>query len=281
MNEMRIIARDAMTRNRTRRAVADAAFESLARSLADAWRRCATIPLPASDVAPRSRADAFAIQDRMAALVGDRCVGWKVGAAVRAVQILEGHDGPITGRLFASRLFQSPARISTGFDGYKIECELAFRFDDDVPARERAYSRADLEPRIALVAGLEIAGTRYAPGARAATTHDAIADKGAGGAYVAGERIDDWRRLDLETLAIDARIDKGAPIRVYAGDYRRDPVDVLIETVNGLRERGIGLAAGDLLSTGSLTLPTPLHPGQTYTARFGDVAALRVVMDAR
>jgi 2-keto-4-pentenoate hydratase len=259
----------------------DAAFEPLARSLADAWRRCGTIPLPAAGAAPRSRADAFAIQDRMAALVGDRCVGWKVGAVVRAVQILEGHDGPITGRLFASRLFESPARIPPIYDGYKIECEFAFRFDDDVPVRERAYSRADLEPRIALLAGLEIAGSRYASGGRALTTHDAIADNGAGGAYVVGKRLDGWRGLDLETLAIDARIDGGAPIRVYTGEYRRDPVDVLVETVNGLRERGIGFAAGELLSTGSLTLPTPLHPGQTYAARFGDVATLRVTMDAR
>ena len=53
-------------------------------------------------------------------------------------------------------------------------------------------------------------------------------------------------------------------------------VDIAVETVNGLGERGIGLASGDLLSTGSLTLPTPLHCGQTYVARFGDLATLAV-----
>ena len=40
-------------------------------------------------------------------------------------------------------------------------------------------------------------------------------------------------------------------------------------------------AAGDWLSTGSLTLPTPLRAGQTCVARFGDSATVTVRMDER
>lgn len=259
-------------------------LESLAQSLAQAWRTCGTIPLPAADAAPRSRADAFAIQDRMAELIGDQCVGWKVGAAVRAVQILEGHDGPITGRLLASRVFANPAQVPASmFDGYKIECEFAFRFQRDVSARARAYTRAELAALLTFHPGLEIAGTRYAAGSggRKFTTHDAIADNGTGGAYVVGEGVADWQGIDFEHMPIDARIDAGAPIPVYSGELRRDPVDILVETVNGLSERGIGLAVGGLLSTGSLTLPTALHAGQTYVARFGDLQALTVSVRQR
>ncbi len=253
-------------------------FEELALSLAQAWRSCTTIALPPADAAPRSRADAFAIQDRMAEVLGDHCVGWKVGAAVRAVQILEGHDGPIVGRLFAPRLYASPAKIPAMFAGYKIESEFAFRFAQDVPARARSWTREELVSRIALCPGLEVAGTRYAipAGSRRFTTHDAIADNGTGGAYVVGEAIADWRGLDLAALPIEACIDAGELSHTYSGEYRRDPVDILVETVKGLSERGIGLAAGDLLSTGSLTLPTPLHAGQTYVARFGKLATLHV-----
>jgi 2-keto-4-pentenoate hydratase len=256
-------------------------FEKLSADLARAWRACATIPLPPADAAPRSRADAFAIQDRIAEILGDACVGWKVGAAVRAVQILEGHDGPITGRLFAPRLYTSPARIAAAFDGYKIECEFAYRFARAVPPRTQPYARAELEPGLVLHCGLEVAGTRYAvpAGSRKVTTHDAIADNGTGGAYVVGEAIAGWRNLDLATLPIDARIEGGEAIHTYSGEYRRDPVDILVETVNGLAERGIGLNAGDLLSTGSLTLPTVLRPGQTFVARFGELATLSLAMD--
>ena len=253
-------------------------FEELSRSLAEAWRGCATIPLPAATCAPRSRADAFAIQDKMAKLLGDRCVGWKVGAAVRAVQVLEGHDGPIVGRLFAPRIYAGPAQIPPMFDGYKIECEFAFRFRKNVPPRAVAYTRAELESLLALYPGLEVAGSRYTAqeGSRKATTHDAIADNGSAGAYVVGDAIAHWHRIDLAALAIEARIDGAEAIHTYSGEYRRDPVDIAVETVNGLGERGIGLASGDLLSTGSLTLPTPLHCGQTYVARFGDLATLAV-----
>lgn len=256
-------------------------LEDLARSLAEAWRTCGTIPLPPADAAPGSRVDAFAVQDRMAELLGERIVGWKVGAAVRAVQILEGHDGPITGRLLASRVYSSPAQIPASmFDGYKIECEFAFRFRQAVPARAHAYRRAELEPLLVFHPGLELAGTRYAAGngGRKFTTHDAIADNGTGGAYVVAEGVEKWQDIDFEQLPIDARIDAGDPIQVYAGEFRRDPVDILVETVNGLSERGIGLTAGDLLSTGSLTMPTPLHKGQTYVARFADLQTLSVSM---
>ena len=254
-------------------------FEALAQSLAKAWNAGGTIALPAAEAAPRSRADAFAIQDRMAEILGDQCVGWKVGAAVPAVQIMEGHDGPITGRLFANRHHTSPAQLPAAmFEGYKIECEFAFRFKNRVPAREQPYTRAELEPVLVLHPGLEVAGHRYAaaPGSRKSTTHDLIADNGACGAYVEADAIDDWRHIDFAKLPIDARVDGGEPIQTFSGEYFRDPVDILVETVNGLSKRGIGLSAGDLLTTGSLTLPTSMRAGQTYVARFGDLATLRL-----
>lgn len=254
-------------------------FEKLAHSLADAWRTRGTIDLPPADASPASRADAYTIQDRMAELIADRCVGWKVGAAVRAVQILEGHDGPITGRLLASRMYRSPAEVPAAlFDGYKIECEFAFSFRESVPARPRAYLRSELEPLLLLHPGLELAGSRFsvAAGNRKFTTRDAIADNGSGGGYVSGDGIADWKGIDFEHVPIDARIDSGDPIEIYSGELRRDPVDILVETVNGLSERGIGFAAGDLLSTGSLSLPTALHKGQTYRAEFKGLQTLSV-----
>jgi 2-keto-4-pentenoate hydratase len=254
-------------------------FEDLAQSLVNAWNAGGTIPLPGAEAAPRSRADAYWIQDRFAEILGDQCVGWKVGAAVPAVQVMEGHDGPIPGRLFATRHFTSPAQVPALLvGGYKIESEFAFRFKNKVPARKRPYTRTELASELVLHPGLEIAGHRYAknPANRKITTHDLIADNGACGAYVEAAGIEDWEHFDFREVAIDARIDGGAPIQSFSGEYFRDPVDILVETVNGLSERGIGLAAGDLLTTGSLTLPTPLHSGQTYVVRYGDLATLRL-----
>lgn len=215
----------------------------------------------------------------MAEILGDRCVGWKVGAAVPAVQVMEGHDGPIPGRLFETRQFTSPAKVPASLvGGYKVESEFAFRFKRGVPARKRPYTREELAPDLVLHPGLEIAGHRYPPhvGGRKATTHDLIADNGACGAYVEGPGIADWQHIDFTAVRIDARVDGAEPIRQFSGALFRDPIDVLVETVNGLSARGIGLAAGALLTTGSLTLPTPLQAGQRYVAHFGNLATVEV-----
>jgi len=256
-------------------------IERLAAALAEAWRGDTTMALPDEADAPASRAEAFAVQDRLATLLGERVVGWKVGATVPAVQRLEGHDGPIPGRLFAPRVFDSPAKVpASRFGGYKVECEFAFRFTRDLPVRDRPYTPAEIADGLIFHAGVELAGSRYVPrtGNRKPRTHDAIADNGAGGGFVFGPGISDWRDLSFATMPIVARIDGGAPIEVYTGEYRRDPLVIVVETANDLAARGIALKAGDYLSTGSLTLPTPIGRGQSLSARFGDVATIWVTL---
>lgn len=255
----------------------EAEIERLAAALAQAWKAWRTIPLPAPHEAPSSRAQALAVQDRMADLIGQPCVGWKVGAASKAVQRMEGLDGPTIGRLFADRVFASPARLPAGLAGYRAECEFAFRFRGDVPARSTPYRRSEIVPLMVLHPGIELAGSRYAPdAARKPTTYDGLADNGISGAFVFGAAIEDWSEVPFEHLAVEARIDDGAPIEVLTGIYRRDAVEIAVETVNELSARGIGFKAGDYLATGSVTVPTPLGRGQSLRARFaglGEVAA--------
>jgi 2-keto-4-pentenoate hydratase len=254
-------------------------IDRLATALADAWINNKPIPLPAAVDGPASRKEAYAVQDRIAAIVGELVAGWKIGAAVRAVQVFEGHDGPIPGRVFASRVFHSPATPPAAlFDGYKVECEFAFRTAKAFSPRPQPYGRDDIVPHLTLHFGIELAGSRYQPntGGRKATTHDAIADNGAGGGFVFGAGTADWQKLDFETMPIAARIDDGAPIQTYTGNMRRDPVDIFVETVNDLSARGITLEAGHYISTGSLTLPTPVHRGQELVACFGDFEPLRL-----
>jgi len=257
-------------------------IERLASALAAAWRGVAAIPLPAAADAPASRAEAYAVQDRMAALVDERVVGWKVGAAIEAVQRLEGHDGPIPGRLFASRVFDSPARLpGTRFAGYKVECEFGFRLTRDLPASRPNLSADAAAAALTFHPAIELAGSRYMPGTggRAARTHDVIADNGGGGAFVFGPSVPDWRGIDFDRMPIEARIDAGEPIKAYQGEFRRDPLAIAAELLNDLAARGIALRAGDYLSTGSLTVPTPIGRGQAFAARFDGIATLELTLD--
>ena len=259
----------------------NAKIERLAVALAEAWRNDTTMPLPAADAAPASRAEAYAVQDRRAALIDDAVGGWKVGATVEAVQRLEGHDGPIPGRLFASRVFDSPARVPAArFGGDNVECEFAFRLTGDLPVRDRAYAADEIAVLLVFHPAIELSGSRYATasGGGGPRTHDVIADNGSGNGFVFGPGIAEWRDIAFETLPIVARIDGGGAIEAYTGIYRRDPLAVAVETVNDLVARGIPLKSGDYLSTGSLTVPTPIGGGQTLVAQFAELATLRVTL---
>jgi 2-keto-4-pentenoate hydratase len=249
----------------------DEMMQALAGRLADAWVTGTTIPLPEAPVA--SRADAYAIQDRMAELIGGTVAGWKVGAAVEAVQFFEDHDGPLPGRVFADRAFEQHGRLSADVvHGAKGEAEFAFRLIGDLPDGDGPVSREDIADKITFHPSIELPATRYAPGTgnRASRTFDGIADNGTGGAVVLGAAVADWQGLDFETMTIDARIDGSPPIQTYSNVYRRDPVDIMADTITDIRARGIRFEKGMFLLTGSLTLPTPVRKGQTMTVTFAD-----------
>ncbi len=257
----------------------DERLRTLADSLAKAWLEGATIPLPPAGHGVASRAEAYAVQDRMAALIGGTVAGWKVGATVRAVQVFEGHDGPLPGRIFADRCFMAPASVPAHrLNAAKVECEFAMRVTTAFPAGAGPIDAAALAAASVFHPAVEIAASRYAPGTgnRAATTFDGIADNGTGGAAVLGAPVTEWRTIAFETMAIDARIDGSPEIQAYTGAYRRNPFDILVETVADLHGRGIDVAAGAVFLTGSLTLPTPIRKGQTLVVRFADYPPLRL-----
>ena len=243
-------------------------LEALARDLADAWREGRAIPLPSAGHGATTRAEAYAVQDRVAALIGGKVVGWKVGATVRPVQLMDGHDGPLPGRIFADRCFDSPARIRSDlFQGVKVECEFAFRLTQ---ALQTGSTPDEIAGLLTFHPAFELAGSRYAPGTgdRSPGTFDGIADNGSGVAAVLGAAVEDWRGLPFETMEIEAWIDEALPIQMFTGPYRRDPLEIAAETFSDLRARGVDLPAGTCVLTGSLSLPTPMQRGQTITARF-------------
>ncbi len=256
-------------------------LDNLARELAHAWTSGGTTPLPPEGQGPTSRAQAYAVQDRMAELIGGKVAGWKVGATVRAVQVFEGHDGPLPGRVFADRSFDSPAHVPFElFRSPKVECEFAFRLNQALPGGHAPISADELAPLVTFHPAIEIAAYRYAPGTglRALNTFDGIADNGGAGGAVLGQAVPNWRGLPFETMPIEARIDSSDPIQMYSGAYRRDPLVITAETLTELRQREVPLEAGMFVLTGSLSLPTAIRRGQTLIVRFADFAPLSLTL---
>jgi len=256
-------------------------LEQLAADLAAAWRTGSTIPLPQSGRGALTRAEAYTVQDLIAERLGTRVVGWKVGATAPALQLFDGHDGAIPGRIFADRCFDSHARIPSDLlKSVKVECEFAVRLTRALPRGNRPISAETLAEMLTFHLAFELAASRYAPGTgqRGATTFDGIADNGSGGAAVLGPAVAAWRDLPCNTMEILARIDDSPPIQIFTGAYRREPLDIAVETFSDLHARGIDLPAGTCLLTGSLSLPTPVRKGQTVTATFTGLPEISFTM---
>jgi 2-keto-4-pentenoate hydratase len=208
----------------------------------------------------------------MAELIGDKIIGWKIGSAVRAIQIAEGHDGPIPGRMFASRLYPSPAVLpASDFKRSKVECELAFRAIRDFSAAGGPYCAAAIDEGLVFLPAIEIAASRYdlGAGARPRHTFDEIADNGNGAGFVAGTEVEDWRRIDFGSIVVDAGYESGPHASVHGPGNRRDPFEVAVEMINDIVTRGHEIAEGQYLTTGSLTLPQELLQGRRFHASFG------------
>ncbi len=254
--------------------------EALAQAIAAAWDTGSKISLPIEPVVPDSRAAAYRIQDRVAAILGREVAGWKVGAAIEAVQKLEGHDGPVHGRVLADRIYrnggQAPGQL---LNGCKAECEFGFRVIRPL-AGLRSEQRSQIADALEFHPAVELSDTRFTmERARKFSTWDAIADCGGSGAFVFGAGVGAWRGLDFNELQIDARVDNGSAIDVYRGGFRRDPFEIAVELIEHLSDRGILLGVGDYISTGSLTVPTALRRGQTFVAKIGDFPVVSIALD--
>ena len=195
-----------------------------ARRLAYAWRSGDRIPDPGA-ARPRSRDEAYAIQDAVTGLLGLPVVGWKVGAATPAIMQQRGLDEPIPGPLFGPRVYAGAAELpAADFPAANLETEFAFRTLAELPPRRAPYEPAALAAVSELLAAFDLTQSRYsvAPDSLAE-----IADSGNSGGAVIGTPIPDWRDRDLLRVTVELHVDGGAPVATYSGAWRRDPLDVL------------------------------------------------------
>ena len=95
-----------------------------------------------------------------------------------------------------------------------------------------------------------------------------------------GPAIPDWRTRDMTT--VEAVLEVGGEILgpSLSGEARCDPAWVLCWTANFLSARGLGMRAGDLVTTGTACQPVPGAPGQEITARFADLGDIALAIDA-
>ncbi len=242
--------------------------------LAGAWREKRQIKDFPSDLRPADRAEAYAIQDRMADLLGFDVIGWKLGmTSTNALKKTE----PIPGRMFAPFFAQSPATMrKADFIDPMIEPEFAFRLTADVPARAEPYTREYMAAVAVLHMAIEVAGVRVPQ-----PQFDGlmmIADNGGNAAFVAGPMVPNWAKLDLPRIVSRLEFDGERGAESLSGDDRCDPLGILVWLANDLSKRGIGMAKGCWVSTGSGTKPTALGSHAKAVAVFEGVGTVELTL---
>lgn len=240
-----------------------------AQILTEAWRAGAALPALPETCRPRSAAEAYAIQDAAAAVLGEKVVGWKVGATGAMARKLLKTRVPFAGRVYASRVHKTGATIPSGaYPMRGLEAEIAFKLGKDLPPRTRPYTAGEVRRAIASVhPAIEIVSSRWTDWL-AVGVHSVIADHGANGALVLGRPFAAGLASDLDALAVEMKVDgavvgQGTGAAVIGG-----PLGSLLWLANLLRRRG-GLQAGQFISTGTCTGLVKAAPGTSVVASYG------------
>jgi 2-keto-4-pentenoate hydratase len=247
--------------------------DGLARRLLDARLSGVRIASLPAELIPVDASAAYAVQDSVAGALG-RIVGWKVGAASPEAE-------PNCAPLFADLVAPSPAHFAAAkFPLGGIEGELAFRFGRDLPARAEPYSAEEVWQAIDMLhPAIELVQSRFAD-LRAQDKLALLADNQANGAFCHGAGIADWRRVDFLAQPVRLIIDGAEVARAIGGNAAGHPKRLLAWLANHRARRGSGLAAGDIVTTGTHTGLLFAKPGATASVRFAGIGEASLTLAA-
>jgi len=226
---------------------------------------------------PRNMEDGYAVQDAFMRIWDEPIAGWKVGATAQKVQELYGVSEPFCGPFYAPGTFASPA-LPRGkdFGHFCIESEFAFRFGVTLAAREGTYDREEILDAVAAVLpAFELISPRFDTLLQDRVAL-AAADCGLNGGFVLGEDYTNWRGLDLAAHGVTLSVDGDVKGEGTGANALGHPFRVLDWLVNELSRRGIGLNAGEVVSTGTCTGIVYLEQGQKAVADYGALGAIEV-----
>ena len=256
-------------------------LSDLARQLWKARRLGHTIDAVRSDL-PKTKAEAYAIQETIVALSGMPRCGYKVGSTSKEAQQLLGTDEPGAGVLLSAFVHDSPARVAlVPRHMPAVEGEFAFRMGRDLPARNLPYRPDEIITAVNGVAGaIEVVGTRFAGGLQGKGGLLTTADGGVNIALATG-RWAEFHGQDFRSHAVVMAING---VEKGAGTGSRalgDPLEVLLWLANHLSSRGMGLRKGDIVSTGTCTGLDAVHPGDVVRADFGTLGLVEIAFTQR
>ncbi len=226
-----------------------------AEMILDAWR-AKRVLAPLGAAAPRTEAEGYAVQRRVAEALGAiPPAGFKIGATTRQMQEILGLGGPAAGFVPGSSLNADGLSVAfADFLNPGVECEVGVRLGRDMPARPTHREEA-AEAVADVFAAIEIVEKRYGDLGELGTP-TLIADQVFHASGVLGAPAADWRALDLGAVRGELRVDGVARGAGFGRDLLGHPFEALawLAGSGAAREFG-GLKAGQVVWLGSVTPP--------------------------
>ena len=146
----------------------DAAARAAAELLLASWQGGTRIKALPQAIRPASRREGYAVQAALQSLSGDTLQGWKIAATSPAGQAHIGVDGPLAGRLLASRVQPSGSVLALTRNHMRVaEPEFAFCMARDLLSRSEPYTQDEvLAAAGTLHPALEVPDSRFEDFAR-------------------------------------------------------------------------------------------------------------------
>ena len=223
-----------------------------------------------------SMAEAYAVQDRVReAFVsrGERVIGWKAGFTGKAAQEMFQCPEPVSAFLLASGVYPDRSEVPVQrFVEAVVEAEIALVLKRDLAGPGVTPPEA-LQAVEGATPALELVDFRYSG---KPTGADLVADGVYANAVVLGAALTQVTHLDLALEGLVYEHNGAVVATNTAAEVLGSPINALVWIANHLGARGLGLVAGQVVMTGSVSRIVHPKAGDTVRAtytRLGSVSA--------
>lgn len=224
-----------------------------------------------ADLVPADAAAAYRVAARVAEQLGWSIGGWKIAAMKEELQRELRASAPMYGRVYRQFILQGPVTLNHAELLRPIpEVEYAVVLGADLPPRDKPYSQDEVADAVASIhPGLEVAECRFVHDAQFPPQTAILADGSGAGSIVMGPAIANWRERDLAGQEVVLRVNGVERRRGTAGAAIDHPLVPVTWLANELSRNGIGMCAGEVISSGTLTGMLLARAGDEHVADYG------------
>jgi 2-keto-4-pentenoate hydratase len=252
-------------------------IEAASKILNGHWRAGTKLGNLEASLRPRDRAEAYAIQAAIENYSSEKPFGWKIAATSEAGQKHINVEGPMAGRILIETVIADGGTASMAGNEMRVgEPEFAFRMARDLPPRGSPWTaREVLDAVDTLHPAIEMPDSRFADFVSAGAAQ-IIADNACAHQFVLGAPTStNWRALDLVEEKPVIKLG-GKRYTGHGKNVLGDPRVALTWLANELRELGITLRKGEVVTTGTCHPPLPIQSGDVFEADFGAIGKVSV-----